>query len=247
MAVSSILKALKKIEETTLAAGPADPKPASGPQRSWRPRPGRRRNRLLVIAGVVAASAVAAAGFFIFGRGSGGESPPAMAGAAAGTNAVRAKIGAAADTAADAPSVRRETAGPVAAGGPAAAPPAVMAPPPLPKRPTAQALPARPGARPAPREAPGAPTTDRAPRPAPKAAARSAEDNLSRLDNSKLKVMAIAWYTDPARRIAVINGSMVKEGESVEGYKVSQIRKDDVIVSDGSRSWRVEFGLKAPQ
>ena len=59
--------------------------------------------------------------------------------------------------------------------------------------------------------------------------------------------MAIAWYTDPARRIAVINGSMVKEGESVEGYKVSQIRKDDVIVSDGSRSWRGEFGLKAPQ
>jgi hypothetical protein len=64
------------------------------------------------------------------------------------------------------------------------------------------------------------------------------------LEGSKLKLMAIAWYPEPARRIAVINGSIIKEGESVEGFRITQIRKDDVVVSDGSRSWRVEFGLK---
>jgi len=30
----------------------------------------------------------------------------------------------------------------------------------------------------------------------------------------------------------------------VEGFSVTQIRKDDVIVNDGSRSWRVELNLK---
>jgi hypothetical protein len=75
-------------------------------------------------------------------------------------------------------------------------------------------------------------------------AARTPEDNFSRLDDSKLKVMAIAWHGDATRRIAVINGHIVKEGESVDGYTITRIRKDDVIVNDGSRSWRVEFALK---
>jgi hypothetical protein len=56
--------------------------------------------------------------------------------------------------------------------------------------------------------------------------------------------MAIAWHGQATRRIAVINGHIVKEGESVDGYTITQIRKDDVIVNDGSRSWRVEFALK---
>ncbi len=67
---------------------------------------------------------------------------------------------------------------------------------------------------------------------------------MSRLEEAKLKVMAIAWAEDPARRLAVLNGYIVKEGESVEGFSVTQIRKDDVIVNDGSRSWRVELNLK---
>jgi hypothetical protein len=57
--------------------------------------------------------------------------------------------------------------------------------------------------------------------------------------------MAIAWHGQATRRIAVINGHIVKEGESVDGYTITQIRQDDVIVSDGSRSWRVQFALKS--
>jgi hypothetical protein len=65
-----------------------------------------------------------------------------------------------------------------------------------------------------------------------------------RLDDSKLKLQAIAWSNDVAQRIAVVNGHIVREGESVEGYSVTQIRPDDIIVNDGTESWRLEFGLK---
>ena len=76
-------------------------------------------------------------------------------------------------------------------------------------------------------------------------ALRTAEDDFSRLDESKLKVMAIAWAPEPSRRLAVVNGHIVKEGESVEGFSVTQIRKDDIVVNDGGRSWRVELNLKS--
>jgi hypothetical protein len=89
--------------------------------------------------------------------------------------------------------------------------------------------------------APSAERSDRDRAPTP----RTAEDNLSRIDESKLKVMAIAWAAEPSRRLAVVNGHIVKEGESVEGFSVTQIRKDDIIVNDGGRSWRVELNLKS--
>ncbi|MGD8883382.1 MAG: general secretion pathway protein GspB [Desulfobacterales bacterium] len=65
-----------------------------------------------------------------------------------------------------------------------------------------------------------------------------------RLDKSKLELQAIAWSSKAAQRIAVINGRIVREGESVEGFSVTQIRQDDIIVNDGTESWRLEFGLK---
>lgn len=65
-----------------------------------------------------------------------------------------------------------------------------------------------------------------------------------RLDDSKLELQAIAWSDDAAQRIAVINNHVVREGESVEGFSINQIRQDDIIVNDGTESWRLEFGLK---
>jgi hypothetical protein len=77
-------------------------------------------------------------------------------------------------------------------------------------------------------------------RPAVKQVSRS----YRRLDESKLKLQAIAWSKNAAQRIAVINDHIVREGESVEGFFVTQIRQDDIIVNDGTESWRVEFRLK---
>lgn len=68
--------------------------------------------------------------------------------------------------------------------------------------------------------------------------------SYKRLDDSKLKLQAIAWSKDAAQRLAVINGHIVREGESVEGFMVNQIRMENVVVNDGSTSWQLEFGLK---
>jgi hypothetical protein len=66
----------------------------------------------------------------------------------------------------------------------------------------------------------------------------------ARLNDAKIKLQALAWSSDAARRMAVINGRIVREGESMDGYQINQIRQEDVIVSDGRQSWRLEFGLK---
>jgi len=70
------------------------------------------------------------------------------------------------------------------------------------------------------------------------------ERSFERLDESKLKLQAIAWSKEAAQRIAVINGHVVREGESVDGFVVNQIRREDVVVNDGTASWQLEFGLK---
>jgi len=82
--------------------------------------------------------------------------------------------------------------------------------------------------------------------PQKKTSAAVKQDSRSyrRLDESKLKLQAIAWSKNAAQRIAVINGHIVREGESVEGFSVNQIRQDDIIVNDGVESWQVEFRLK---
>jgi FtsZ-interacting cell division protein ZipA len=77
-----------------------------------------------------------------------------------------------------------------------------------------------------------------------KAPLKQASRSYRRLDDSKLKLQAIAWSDDAAQRIAVINNHVVREGESVEGFSVTQIRQDDIIINDGTESWRLEFGLK---
>jgi hypothetical protein len=65
-----------------------------------------------------------------------------------------------------------------------------------------------------------------------------------RIDDSKLKLQALAWFNDATKRMAVINSHIVREGGSVEGYQVTEIRRQDVVVNDGKKSWRLEFALK---
>ena len=69
-------------------------------------------------------------------------------------------------------------------------------------------------------------------------------ETYDRIADSKLKLQALAWSDDAARRMAVINGRIVHEGESVDGYQVVEIRAEDVIVNEGGKSWRLEFGLR---
>ena len=80
--------------------------------------------------------------------------------------------------------------------------------------------------------------------PAPQSRAAQPTRSYPRLDDAKLKLQAVAWSNEAAQRIAVINNRVVREGESVEGFSVRQIRQDDVIVNDGTQSWQLEFGLR---
>ena len=83
-----------------------------------------------------------------------------------------------------------------------------------------------------------------APKPVVVARKTTKEKTYAKLTDDKIKLQALAWSSDATRRMAVINGRIVREGASMEGYQIDQIRKDDVVVSDGSQSWSLEFGLK---
>lgn len=252
--MSSILKALKKVETSGVsedARGHAVPHEAQTrlPARSmakWHPR----RGALYVLTAVLLAAGAAA----FYGWMS-GKAPSPSAG---GAREVRSPLPASQTPPMTAPQPVRPDPAPSstpsprppakAAGSPPAdsqakAAPSVQAPPP-----SSRIRPRDSGGTTAAERRPpvaqrSAPAQERAGggRPAP---SRSAADSPDRLEESKLKVMAIAWADDPARRLAVVNGHIVKEGESVDGYNVTQIRKDDIIVNDGSRSWRVELNLK---
>lgn len=81
-------------------------------------------------------------------------------------------------------------------------------------------------------------------KPASKAKKPVATRKYDRMDDSKLKLQALAWFSDASKRMAVINSRIVREGGSVDGYQVTQIRRQDVVVNDGKKSWRLVFGLK---
>ena len=249
--MSSILKALKKIETTGVSEEPSGQQVPSGLQAMFAPQLGARwytRRGVLWLLGAMFLAAGAAA-YYGWSNGS----PPSQTAGVA--REVRSPLPPGQTTPppakpiptpppAPAPRPTEGVDGPAAAAGQPKAAPPVQAPPPSSRiRPRDGGGPTGSETRP-PSAQRSAPAQDRASAARP-ASGRSPEDSLSRLEESKLKVMAIAWTDDPARRLAVVNGHIVKEGESVEGYNVMQIRKDDIIVNDGGRSWRVELNLKA--
>lgn len=104
-----------------------------------------------------------------------------------------------------------------------------------------------PGAAPAKKSTTPAPKDTRSARPVARAkqpARTRSGETYDRMTDSKLKLQALAWSDDAVRRMAVINGRIVHEGESVDGYQVVKIRAEDVIVNEGGKSWRLEFGLR---
>ena len=55
-------------------------------------------------------------------------------------------------------------------------------------------------------------------------------------------VQAIAWSRIPAERIAVVNGKVVRESESVEGMHVAQIGIDEVALTKDGKTWLLPCG-----
>jgi hypothetical protein len=61
---------------------------------------------------------------------------------------------------------------------------------------------------------------------------------------SGLHLQAIAWSSDPGSRIAVINGQVLREGGSVERVLVTHIGKNEVIFKKQGEEWKQLFRLK---
>lgn len=59
---------------------------------------------------------------------------------------------------------------------------------------------------------------------------------------SGLKLQAIAWSSDSKKRIAVINGRIIREGSSIEGALIIRIDKNDVSFQKGGEQWKQKFG-----
>jgi hypothetical protein len=58
---------------------------------------------------------------------------------------------------------------------------------------------------------------------------------------SNLKLQAISWSDQPAKRIAVVNGSVLKEGDKIQGYLLQEIKNDEVIFRYQRQRWRLVF------
>jgi hypothetical protein len=56
-----------------------------------------------------------------------------------------------------------------------------------------------------------------------------------------LDLQAISWDENPESRIAVINGRVLREGERIEGYLLSEINADDVVFEHTGQIWKLEF------
>jgi hypothetical protein len=62
--------------------------------------------------------------------------------------------------------------------------------------------------------------------------------------NSPIDLQAISWAENADRCIAVINNTVLHEGDSVEGYTVVKIRPDDVVLQREERMWRASFIIR---
>ena len=71
----------------------------------------------------------------------------------------------------------------------------------------------------------------------------SASIPVKQAGESKLELQAIAWSSDPKNRLAVINGRVVREGESIDRVNIMHIGKDEVIFKKGTEEWKQLFGF----
>lgn len=62
------------------------------------------------------------------------------------------------------------------------------------------------------------------------------------LPKDALQLQAISWSDRPSERITIIAGRILREGQSIDGYTVIEIRSEDVIVEKEGKRWRLAYG-----
>ena len=64
------------------------------------------------------------------------------------------------------------------------------------------------------------------------------------LKNTEMKLQAITWSKDPQKRIAIINNTILRQGETVSGYRIEIINQDDVVLNDRGKKWKLLFRIR---
>jgi len=64
------------------------------------------------------------------------------------------------------------------------------------------------------------------------------------LDDTSLDLQAISWASDPESRMAIINGKICREKDRVDGYVVKEIGSGDVVLVKGAVVGKLVFKIR---
>lgn len=71
------------------------------------------------------------------------------------------------------------------------------------------------------------------------------DENLPEIKNdSRLKIQAIAWAEEPSRRFVVINNSIVREGGTIDSITVVSIEANIIHFNENGNTWRQRFVIR---
>jgi FtsZ-interacting cell division protein ZipA len=65
--------------------------------------------------------------------------------------------------------------------------------------------------------------------------------DAKRLEENQMALQAVAWAPQPEKRMVVIDGEVMREGDDVNGYTVVKIQKQNIIVQRDGKYYRLEF------
>lgn len=70
---------------------------------------------------------------------------------------------------------------------------------------------------------------------------------IDKLAGVGIKIQAISWSDIPEKSLAVINNRVLRAGDEIEGYQITRINPDDVVLQRGGKSFRLEFRSSGAQ
>ena len=78
----------------------------------------------------------------------------------------------------------------------------------------------------------------------PEVPTKAKEIEIPLLRDPEMKLQAITWSKDPQKRIVVINNRILREGETVSGYRIETINQDDIILGENGEKWKFLFRIR---
>ena len=89
------------------------------------------------------------------------------------------------------------------------------------------------------RQAPQTAHTVPAPRHDPLDEANTAAPEI--MTNGPLTLQAISWSPSPENRMAVVSDRIIREGDSIDGFRIEAINDESVLVTKDGNTWRLVF------